>query len=115
MTGALLQRPTTLSLGSLGLLMECSQDHFTYDALDGQVGDESDGVVGGDTCDHDFLFLTWNSKKKKKGLHAAYDSFLFMGVRHTTTGGLFIDPYIFLLPVHGEIFFFLKILRRMYL
>ena len=40
-----LHRPTTLSLGSLGCLMECSQDHFIYDALNGHVGDESDGVV----------------------------------------------------------------------
>ena len=33
---ALLQRPTTLSLGSLGLLMECPQGHFTYDEIDGK-------------------------------------------------------------------------------
>ena len=35
MTGALSQRPIVLSLGSLGLLMECSQDHFIYDEIDG--------------------------------------------------------------------------------
>ena len=64
MTGALLQRPTTLSLGSLGLLVECSQDHFTYDAFDEQVGDESDGVVDGDIYYHDMIFLTWISKYK---------------------------------------------------
>ena len=58
MTGALSQRPTALSLWSWDLLMECSQDHFTYDALDGQVGDGSDGVVGGDIYYHDMIFLT---------------------------------------------------------
>ena len=57
MTRALLQRPTTLSLGSLGLLMEYSQDQFTYDALDGQVRDESYGVVDGDIYYHDMIFL----------------------------------------------------------
>ena len=39
--GAYLQRPTMLSLGSLGVLMECPQNHFTYDALGGQGGGES--------------------------------------------------------------------------
>ena len=43
-----LQRPTTLSLESLGLLMEFPQDHFTLDALGGQRGGEIDGVMDGD-------------------------------------------------------------------
>ena len=103
---ALLQRPTSLSLGRLGLLMECSQDHFTYDALDRQGGGESDGVMDGDIYYHDMIFLTWISKHKKKYLHAAYDSFLFMGVCHTTMEGLFMDLIIILLSVHGNNFFF---------
>ena len=76
MTGALLLRPTVLSLGSLVFLMECSQDHFTYEALDEQVGDDSDGVVVGDIYFHDMIFLTLISRHKKKDLHAAHDSFL---------------------------------------
>ena len=78
MTRALLQRPTTLSLGSLGLLMECSHDHFIYDALDGHVGDESDGVVDGGIYYHDMIFLTWIFKNKKRDLHAALVGFLSM-------------------------------------
>ena len=71
MTRALSQRPTMLSLGSLDLLMECSQDHFTYDALDGKVGDESDGVVDREIYYHYMIFLTWISKHKKKYLHGS--------------------------------------------
>ena len=56
--------------------MECSQDHFTYDALDWQVEYESDGVVDGDIYYHDMIFLTWISKHKKKALHAKLGSFL---------------------------------------
>ena len=48
MVGAYLHRPTALSHWSQDLLMECSQDHFTYDGLGGQGGYESDGVVDGD-------------------------------------------------------------------
>ena len=36
LAGAYLHRPTTLSLWSWSLLMECSQNHFTYDTLGGQ-------------------------------------------------------------------------------
>lgn len=78
MTGALLQSPTTLSLGSLGLLMECSQDHFIYDALDGHAGDESDGLMDGDIYYQDMIFLTWIFKHKKRDLHVALVGFLSM-------------------------------------
>ena len=37
LTGAYLNGPTSLSLGSLGLLMDCPQDHFTLNACGGQV------------------------------------------------------------------------------
>ena len=43
----------------------------------------------------DMIFLTWISKHKKGDLPAAYDSFLFME-------GLFMDPIIILLSIHGE-------------
>ena len=42
-----LHGPTTLSLRSLGLLMEYPQDYFTLDALGGQGGGENDGVMDG--------------------------------------------------------------------
>ena len=48
LAGSYLHRPTTLSLWSLDLLMECPQDHFTFDALGGQGGGENDGVMNGD-------------------------------------------------------------------
>ena len=38
----------------------------------------------------DVIFLTWISKHKKGDLDAAYDSFLFMGVCHTTMEDLFM-------------------------
>ena len=70
-------------------MMQCSKDHFTYDALDGKVRDESDGVVDGDIYYYDMIFLNWISKNKKKALHVAHGSFLsihqgFMEIYHTT-------------------------------
>ena len=35
LSGSYLHRPTTLSLESMGLLMEYPQDHFTFDAIGG--------------------------------------------------------------------------------
>ena len=104
MEGAYVHRPTTLSLWSWDLLMECSQDHFTYDALGGQGGDKSDGVVDGDICYQGVIFLTWVSKHKKEDLHAAHGTFLFIGVCPTTMENLFMDPYIILLLAHGKNF-----------
>ena len=97
MAGAYLHRPKALSLWSWGLLMECSQDHFIYDALGGQGADESDGVVDGDIYYQGVIFLTWVSKHKKEDLHAAHGTFLFIGVCPTTMENLFMDPYIILL------------------
>ena len=88
--GAYLHGPTMLSLGSLGLLMECPQDHFTIDALGKQGGSEIDGVVDGNIYYRDMIFLTWISKYKKGDLHVPYGSFLFMGVCHTTMEESFI-------------------------
>ena len=102
LVGAYLHRPTTLSLWSWDLLMECPQDHFTFDALGGQRGGENDGVVDGDIYYCDMLFLTWISKPKKEDSNAAYDSFLFMRICHTTMESLFSDPIIILLSVHGK-------------
>ena len=82
--------------------MEYSQDHFTYDALGGQGGGENDGVVDGIIYYRDMIFLTWISKHKKDDLHAAYDSFLFMGVCHTTMEDLFMYICIILLSTHGK-------------
>ena len=45
LAGAYLHRPTMLSLWSMSLLVECSQDHFIFDALDGHRGGEIDRVV----------------------------------------------------------------------
>ena len=102
MIGALLQRPTALSLRSLGLLMECSQDHFTYDALGEQVGVERDRVVDGDIYYYDMIFLTWISKHKNKYLHTAHSSFLFMEICHTIMEGSLMDLTINLLLVDGK-------------
>ena len=102
MAGAYLHRPTTLSLWSLRLLMECPQDHFTLDALEGQGGGEKDGVMGGDIYYYDMFFLAWISKYMRKDLHVAHDSFLFMRGCYTTMEDLFMGPYIFLLLVHGN-------------
>ena len=86
--------------------MECPQDHFKIDALGGQGGGERDGVVDGNIYYRDMIFLAWISNHKKGDLHAAYVSFLFMGVCHTTMEDLFMDPCIILLPVHGGNFVF---------
>ena len=101
LAGAYLHRPTTLSLGSLGLLMECPQDHFTLDALGGQGGD-NDEVMDENIYYKDVIFLTWISKHKKGDLHAAHGSFLFMGVCHTTMEELFTYICIILLSTHGK-------------
>ena len=82
--------------------MECSEDHFTYDALDRKIGDESDGVVDGDIYYHDMIFLTWIFKHNKKYFHVAHSSFFFMGVYHTTMEGSFMDLIIILLLLHGK-------------
>ena len=82
--GAYFHRPIALSLGSLGLLMECPQDNFTFVALGGQGGGESDEVVDGDIYYRDVIFLTWISKHKKEDPYAAHDSFLFMRVCYAT-------------------------------
>ena len=76
MTGALSQRLTMLSLGSIDLLMECSKDHFEYEVLDGKVEDERYRVVDGVIYYQARIFLTRNSKLKKNSLHATHDSFL---------------------------------------
>ena len=106
--------PTMLSLGSWCLLMDFSQDHFPFDALGGQGGGKRDGVVDGNIYYRDMIFLTWISKYKKEDLHAAHGSFLFMGVCHTTMEDLFMDPYIFLLLVHGKniVFSFIDFLTQ---
>jgi len=100
--GAYLHRPTTMSLWSLSLLMECPQDHFTFDALGGQGGGENDGVVYGFIYYCGMFFLTWISKHKKEDLHAAHGSFLFMGVCKTTMENLFMDPCIIFISAHGK-------------
>ena len=56
LAGAYLHRPIVLSLWSLGLLMECPQDHFKFDALGGQGGGENDEVVDGDIYYCDIFF-----------------------------------------------------------
>ena len=76
MTRALSQRPTTLSLGSIDLLMECSKDHITYEVIGEQVEDERYRVVDGVIYYQDMIFFTRISKLKMKALHAAHDSFL---------------------------------------
>ena len=77
--------------------MEFPQDHFTIDALGEKEGSEIDGVVDGNTYYRDMIFLTWISKHKKGDLIAAYDSFLFISVCHTTMESLFMDLNIILL------------------
>ena len=47
MIGAFSQKTTSLSLGSIDLLTECSKDHFTHEVLDGKVGDERYREVDG--------------------------------------------------------------------
>ena len=47
LAGAYLHRPTVLSLWSMSLLMEFSQDHFIFDALEGHRGCEISRVVDG--------------------------------------------------------------------
>ena len=49
--GAYLHRPTTLSLWNWDLLMEYSQDHFSFNALGEQRGGKEDDV----------FFLSWVS------------------------------------------------------
>ena len=46
--GAYLHRPIALSLWSWDLLMEYSQDHFSFNALGEKRGGEEGGVVDGD-------------------------------------------------------------------
>ena len=101
-----LHGPTTLSLGSLGLLMECPQHHFTLDAHDGQGGGENDEVVDGNIYYIDMIFLNWISKHEKRGLHASHGLFLFIGVCHTTMEELFTYICIILLSTHGKNIFF---------
>jgi len=71
--GAYLHRPIVLSLWSWDLLMEYSQDHFSFNALGEKRGGEEDDV----------LFLSWVSKHGEEDLHAELGSFLFMGVCQT--------------------------------
>ena len=82
--------------------MECSQDHFTYDTLDGHVGDESNGVVDGEIYYLHMIFLTWIFKHKKKDLIATHSSFLFMGLCHITMEGSFMGLINILISVHGN-------------
>ena len=56
--GAYLHRPTALSLWSWDLLMEYSQDHFSFNALGEKRGGEEDEVVDGDIYYCDVIFLT---------------------------------------------------------
>ena len=56
--GAYFHRPIALSLWSWDLLMEYSQDHFSFDALGEQRGGEEDDVVDGDIYYCDVLLLT---------------------------------------------------------
>ena len=48
------------------------------------------------------VFLTWISKYKEGDLHAAYGSFLFMGMCHTTMEESYIYICIILLSTHGK-------------
>ena len=96
------QRPTALSLESLGLLMEFPQDHFTLDALGGQRGCEIDGVVDGNIyyigmTSLAMIFLTWISKYREGDPYATYGSILFLGMCHITMEGSFIYTCIILL------------------
>ena len=77
---AYLHRPTSLSLWSMKLWMECPQDHSTLGALDGQVGGEKDGVMDGDIYCWDMFFLALISKYIREDLHASHDSFLVIRV-----------------------------------
>ena len=86
--------------------MECSQDHFTFDALGGQGGGENDRVVDGFIYYCDIFFLTWTPKHDKGDLHEAYGSFLFIGVCHTTMEDSFMDPVTILLSLHGKNYVF---------
>ena len=58
--------------------------------------------MDGDIYYCDMFFLVWISKHKRKELHAAHDSFLFMGVCITPMEDLFMDPCIILLSIHGK-------------
>ena len=62
LAGVYFHGPTTLSLWSLDLFMECPQDHFTFDALGGQGGGENDEAVDGNIYYIDMIFLTWISQ-----------------------------------------------------
>ena len=71
LAGAYLHRLTTLSLWSMILLVECSQDHFIFDALDGHKRVEIDRVVDGLIGYCGMFSLTWISKHGKENFHAA--------------------------------------------
>ena len=102
LAGAYLHRPTTLSLWSMSLLMECSQDHFIFDALAGHKGGEIDRVVDGLIGCCDMLSLNWMSKHKKEDFHGACDSLLFRLICHTTMEDSSMDIVTILLSLHGN-------------
>jgi len=61
--------------------------------------------MDGDIYCGDMFFLVWISKHKRKELHAAHDSFLFMGVFQTPMENLFMYPILILLLVHIDFSF----------
>ena len=64
--GAYFHSPTTLSLWSWGLLMDYSQDHFSFDALGEKRGGEEDEVVDGDIYYCGVLFLTGFPSRRRR-------------------------------------------------
>ena len=84
--------------------MECSQDHFIFDALGGHRGGEIDRVVDGLIGCYGMLSLTWMSKHKKEDFHGACDSLLFRLICHTTMEDSSMDIFTILLPSHGKNF-----------
>ena len=103
LAGAYLHRPTMLSVWSNNLLMECSQDHFIFDAHGGYRGGEIGRVVDGLMGYCGVFSLTWISKHGKEDFHAACGSFLFIWVCHATMEDSSMDLVTILSSLHGKI------------
>ena len=91
LAGACLRRLVAMSLWSMRLLMECSQDHFIFDALEGHRGGEIGRMVNGLIGYYGMFSLTWISKHEKEDFFVACGSFLFGWVCHTTMEDSFMD------------------------
>ena len=81
--------------------MECSQDHFIFDALGGHKGGDIGRVVDGLNCYYGMFSLTWISKHEKEDFHGACGSFLFIWVCHTTMEDSYMEFVTILLSLHG--------------